>query len=408
MANQGYNFDKHEWISLLISIVLLTFSIPGQTFFLGYFSEYLIMSQSVSTQTISLIFAISTVFTALFMHLFGKYSDTRSVSEAAFFSGFVLALGGILLTASLSNLTILLVAFSLIRLGGQGLLIHTALTNIVKAIKHRSSTAYGLTNFIYSLITLSVPFIVPYLSSLLGWPRLWITLSVLTLVGTSWVAWAAARQSFKEPIESSQDTLETVSHHYNLTEPAMMGVRCTLLLMSSLLTILFLHQASFNISFDLEPEFLFRAYPVFLSCQLVTTLTLGPMIDKFSALRLLPLLFIPVCLGLLVILVLNQPILIYLALGLLGISAGFDILLGSIIWKEVYPADQFGKYRSRFEAIRIVVIGCSPIAFSALIKLGITVPIVLWTFFGLSVAAAVFTTATSIIHRNRALSHVSE
>ena len=87
--------------------------------------------------------------------------------------------------------------------------------------------------------------------------------------------------------------------------------------------------------------------------SILTLISSGFLVDKFTSRRLIPYMNIPLLLGLLIIYYFDVRFSAYLFFGLMGISNGLANVLGSSTWAEIYGVRYLGGIKALTTALMV-------------------------------------------------------
>jgi MFS family permease len=106
----------------------------------------------------------------------------------------------------------------------------------------------------------------------------------------------------------------------------------------------------------------------------VTTLFIsGPIIDKYSSKKILPLMNIPSLLAMFILFYFDNHISSYFILGLMGISNGLANVLGSSTWAEIYGVKYLGSIKALTTAMMVFATAFGTAAFGLIIDFGYSI-----------------------------------
>jgi MFS family permease len=134
----------------------------------------------------------------------------------------------------------------------------------------------------------------------------------------------------------------------------------SVLVLPFVLTGLFLYQAALAQSKGWAIEWIAAAFSVFAVVRALTSLAIGPVIDRYSATRLLPLYMLPLGAGLVVVIVGSTPLTAFAYMVLAGISAGSSGSVASAVWAELYGAANVGRARGLAASFAVFATAASP------------------------------------------------
>jgi MFS family permease len=115
---------------------------------------------------------------------------------------------------------------------------------------------------------------------------------------------------------------------------------------------------------------------------------LGPLIDRFGAVRFLPWKLTPLILALVVVAQFDSPYVLWPYFILLGVSAGTHVLV-TAMWAEIYGVDHLGAIKSLVTALEVFASAIGPVLIGIMLVQGWGFSTALYIFAGYSVAATV-------------------
>lgn len=104
----------------------------------------------------------------------------------------------------------------------------------------------------------------------------------------------------------------------------------------------------------------------------VSSLATGWMVDRFGARRLLPALLLPLGVATLALIFVNDPLVLPLFMGLIGLTGGSASTLQGAIWAELYGTRHLGAIRALAVAGLVFASALSPGLIGLLMDAGVT------------------------------------
>jgi MFS family permease len=361
---------------LLVFGFLLTFLCGlGQTFFIGLFSGELRDRLELSDGMFGLAYSIATLASAVGMLWGGGLIDRVPVPFYAAGSVGLLAIGYLLLPVA-GDPALLTFALFLLRFAGQGLLPHTAVTTIACSFGSSRGRALSLTLLGHPAGEAVLPTIAVLLSTAMGWPLAWILATVILLAitpllvylgGTSFIPKLGSR-----PGSLTSHSLTDQSNDYSrmdvLRDRHFYLFLPTLLAPGFVLTGLFIHQARLMEQKGWDLSWFAASFVVFAGTQALAMLGVGFLIDRLSAIRLIPFYLIPLGLACFVLtLSRNSSTLIPFMAGA-GITAGLSTAIVTALWAEIYGVTHLGAIRALGSSGMILATALAPTVFGWLIE----------------------------------------
>ncbi|MBN2348268.1 MAG: MFS transporter [Bacteroidales bacterium] len=185
----------YGWIIILLGIIGMLMSIPGQTMGVSVFTDHLLEDYFISRSDISLAYLIGTILSGSLITFAGIFYDRYGARILAMFASFMLGISLVYLTKidSLSawinnslhlsekiiTLILLTLGFFGIRFFGQGVLTMVSRNMVMKWFSKRR----GLANsYLSSFVTFGfsiAPFLLFSLVENFGWRGAWINLGII-------------------------------------------------------------------------------------------------------------------------------------------------------------------------------------------------------------------------------------
>src|SRR3546814_13169700 len=128
MVRAYIDFARVNWQQLLFGALLMALSSFGQTYFVSVSGSYFRKAFSLSDGGLGATYAAGTFLSALTLTWAGRLIDYTTVRRFTWCVALLLAMACVLVAVS-SHFIMLAVAFYFLRLGGQGLMTHTAKTD---------------------------------------------------------------------------------------------------------------------------------------------------------------------------------------------------------------------------------------------------------------------------------------
>ena len=367
----------------------------GQTYVIAAFGRDFKAVFLLTNSEWALLFAAATFASAVALPVFGPLIDRVSLRL------FVTAVG---VGAGLSCLAIalshtwwsLLCALSLLRLFGLGLMLHAVNMATLRFFAANSASAFALLGLGSSVAQTVIPLLVVFSLQTVGWRASWVLAAITCVAVTALAAQLVSKLS------GTADRLEGIAHPARRPwrHPRLSRVATALLIVPSLYTVsvvltgLLIHQQSLAAQKGWSAEYVAGSLSVFALCQAAVSLVFAPYIDRIGAVKLLPVLLVPLILAMILFIFSNSITTGAAFFGLLGISAGLDVLLNATIWRDLLPADRVASVRSLFEGSRIILIGLAPVIIGHWLDGGVSMTVVCG---GLALFAAAATGLTTLV-----------
>jgi MFS family permease len=157
----------------------------------------------------------------------------------------------------------------------------------------------------------------------------------------------------------------------------------TVFLVGFLLTALFFFQTFIAAEKGWALEWMAAGITAYAISASLCSVFAGPMIDRFTALRLFPLVLLPLGAGLLVLNLGAQPWVIPVYWMLLGITGGSSSPVTSALYAEKYGTRSLGTVRSLFTFVMVASTAAAPVGYSFFLERGFGFSHIHWGVIGI-------------------------
>ncbi|MEM7766646.1 MAG: MFS transporter [Pseudomonadota bacterium] len=371
--------------------MLTLFSSFGQTFFIGLSGEELRAKFSLSDGQFGVIYMVATLGSALTLPWLGRVLDVMAGWKVARFVMPILA-GACLLIAFAPSVAILTLAIYLLRLFGQGMMTHTALTEIGRWFAANRGRATSLVVPGHQAGEAVLPIAFTLAAAAMGWQGAWVgaaLLIVLVALPLVTLLWREERvpqtvQTGVRPAHTARDWTRAEV----VRDPAFYAVLAGVLAPPFIGTTIFFHQDYFVELRGYDPLAFAGAFPLMAATTAGFAFYCGYLIDRFGALRLLPFFLLPLAVASAVAGLLEPVWGVYAFMVLLGVSYGFTSTLFGALWPEVYGVAYLGAIRSVIVAAMVFATALGPGLTGTLIDAGVPLSAQLLVMSGWCVAGS--------------------
>jgi len=354
---------------------LTFFSSFGQTFFLSMFGGAWRADFALSHGDFGLVYSVITAASGLVLGRIGAAID--HVDLRAFTFAVCAGLGaGCLLLSSASTLFVLALGLYVVRLCGQGLLGHTAMTTMARYFEAERGRALSIAGLGFVLGSALFPGFAVLLLRGLSWPGAWracgVAVLVLLLPAAQWLlrGHAARHAAFRE--RTAGDGGEA-DRGVALRDPRFYLILPAFLASPCLLTGLIFHQVHLARAKGWSIEWLAACMVGFAAAQWIASLVMGALVDRVGPRRLLPFFLAPLVVGLAVLALSSHPAAAAAYLALAGASAGSMGPLSGATWTELYGVVHHGAIRALATSCLVISTALMPYGMGALLDAGVTI-----------------------------------
>lgn len=332
---------------LVGGFALTFFSSVGQTFFIALFAGEIRDEHGLSHGEFGFFYMLATLCSAISLVRLGRIVDVWPTVRVATLVICCLALACVLMALADGAVTLLL-ALYLLRLFGQGMMTHTAITAMGRWFVAGRGRAVAITTTGHQLGEGLLPLLMALALGGLGWRVLWVVSALMLLV----FALPLVRGTLSLPRQPSAEDVSRDEAGRQWTRAEVLRDGPFWVVISGVLapafigTSVFFHQVHLA---ELKGWTLTTMAASFSAMSLATitvTLLTGRLIDRRNARRLLPLFLLPLGLGCLVLSGAEQAGTMYVFMTLLGVSYGMSSAVFGAIWPELYGTRHLGAIRS--------------------------------------------------------------
>lgn len=360
---------------LLGCFALFLFSSFGQTFFVSLFSADIRQSLDLTHGQFSSLFMLATLASALAMTQMGKVVDRHGAGRVVPMLILMLALGAAM-TALASQVWILFLALFTLRLFGQGMMTHTSFTLTGRWFNRERGRATSLATLGLNSGEAVLPLAVVAVLAAVGWRETWWLVVALLLL----LAWPMSVLMGRERQPADSDGGQSVTEVRSWTRRQTLRDPYFYLLLTAVAApalignTVFFHQAHLTEVRGWDPALFASAFSVYAVTTVVFNLVGGFLVDRLTALRLVPAYLVPLGLGLLVLAMVEGPWSVLVFMLLYGITNGLSLSLFGAVWPEVYGVEHLGAIRSTIVAALVLASATGPGAAGLLIDAGVAYP----------------------------------
>ncbi len=366
--------DNARWVAG--GFLLTLFSSFGQTYFISLSAGDIRSEYGLSHGGFGTLYMIATLASAATLPQLGKIVDRISVASTVALAAPVLALACVLMAWS-TSLVLLVLAIYLLRLFGQGMFTHIAMTAMGRWFAAQRGRAISLAaigvNFGEALFPISFVGV----AALIGWRGSWlVAAAVLRLVALPLIY--SLLKVERTPQSVVQDPNRPAAREWTRAEvvrdPLFWASLSGVLAPPFIGTTIFFHQVYLSELRGWGPSVFAASFAIMSSMTILFALIAGQLVDRFSAIRLLPSFLVPLSLSCFVLASTDAPWGAYAFMALMGISYGFSSTLFGALWPELYGSRHLGGIRSLIVAFMVFATAMGPGLTGALIDAGISYP----------------------------------
>lgn len=395
--------------------VLMTFSSSfGQTFFIGLFNEVIRDSFGLSHAAFGTIYLVATLSSAATIIWAGLKIDDMELRRYA--SLICVGLAVAALTMALApHWAVLLIAIYGLRLCGQGLMGHTATVAMARYMGKARGQALSISALGMPLGEALFPILVVALLAVIDWRLMWAGIAAFAALGLIPLVWGLligqterdaalkARQS-----ETGNDNGTPALRQRDLIrQPMFLAIMPHIMAAPFILTGVFFHQVALSDGRGWDETAIGLAIVFYAAMSITASLISGRLTDMIGAYRLLPLVTMPMGLGLLLFTLLDAQAVAPFFMGLFGLTTGLSITVVNAFWAELYGVAKLGAVRALVSSIMVLSTALAPPLFGLALDLQLDVTVIstacaAYVVLALALAATQLRRVAGIAAANRA------
>ena len=357
---------------------LTFFSSFGQTYFISASVSEWREAFNLSHGEFGRLYMFATLASAACLPFLGKLIDSVPahkmiavvipvLSVAAAMAGFA------------ASIWMLVVAIFLLRLFGQGMMTHIALTATGRWFSAERGRAVSLVVLGHQGGEATIPLVFSVVAIAYGFQTGWyLGAAVLLLVGLPFSYWAYSvprEPHVRTPSDSKSDRhVRSWTRSEVMRDPVFWVLLIGVLAPGFIGTTIFYHQNYLTELNGWPPQLFAQSLVVLSGMTVIFALISGAMIDRFGARAMLPYFLIPLAIACFLLATGGPSLRFFVVMVFLGISYGITSTLFGSLWPEVYGTAHLGSIRAVTVSAMVFATAAGPGLTGTLIDFGITLP----------------------------------
>lgn len=368
--------DNRRWLAT--GLLLAFGSSFGQTWFISLFAGEIRAEYGLSDGDWGLIYTLATLTSAALLLGRGGWADTVKLSRLAPLIACAFAGAAVLMAVGPSVWTLGLAVF-LLRFCGQGMFSHIKMTAMARWFVATRGRAMALTNLGYPLGEMLLPLPAVLLLGAVGWRASWgIVAAVLALGIVPLLMWLLAQDRAPQGAAEAKGTEGMGGRHWRRAEVlrhwSFWALVPLMLTPGFIGTVVFFHQVHVAEVKGWSLAAMAPGYAAFASVTIAMSFVAGWACDRFGPARLLPILVLPMGLGIFLIGPAETPLGWIVALGVLGVTQGMAGTVWGTLLPATYGTNHLGSVRAMATALMVVATAIGPGITGVAIDWGVDFP----------------------------------
>lgn len=377
-----FRFIKQYKRFLAFGLLVALFSSFGQTYFIGLFSAEIRATFALSHGDFGLVYSAGSLAAGIFLIWLGRYVDRL---DLRFWIALlcIAAVGACVVMGVAPSIIILAVAIFLLRLTCQSLLSHTYMTSMARYFDTGRGKAISIAMLGHPIGEAVFPLITVTLIVAIGWRDAWLVYAAigaaLFLPVLLWLlrGHGERHQNYLERLAAPKADSRQAGRQWTQGE-VLRDVRFYLIQLAMMLppfafTGLFIHQAHMAEAKGWSLAWLATCFSAYAAMSILSSLTMGPLIDRIGATRITPWALLPIVISMLVLAFFSHELATLVFMGGLGLSMGIVFTCFTAVWPELYGVRHLGAIRSVVMAVMVLVSAIAPAILGWLFDAGVTV-----------------------------------
>ncbi|MFD0917995.1 MFS transporter [Pseudahrensia aquimaris] len=371
----NFYIDNSRW---LVAGFLLTLSSAfGQTFFISIFGSEIRAEYGLTHGEFGTIYMVATLASALCFPIVGRLVDVTSVWKCSLLVMSMLALAALSMSL-ISSVWLLVATIFALRLFGQGMMGHTALTAMGRWYSSNRGKAVSVVSIGHQTSEAIVPILFASIALSFGWRQAWLAAAVYVVAMIPLVVSLMRVERMPAQQAAEEGSRNEVGKQWRqgevLRDPLFWMVCMGVLSPAFIGTSIWFHQ-DYLIELNQWPEQTYYAsFSLMAFTTIIVSLITGVLIDRFSAIQMLPFFLIPLAIACFVLGTQSAVPAIFVTMFTIGLSYGMSSPIFGALWPEAYGTRYLGAVRSLVMAFMVFASAAGPGVTGILIDLGVSFP----------------------------------
>lgn len=363
----------------------------GQTFLISVFGGEIRAAYDLSNGDWGLIYMVGTAASAAVMVFAGSLADMFRVRVLGVAVVAALGLSCLFMAFNTTAALIVVVIFCL-RFFGQGMSMHMATVAMSRWFVATRGRALAVAGMGFMIGEMTLPLLMVWLKSFVDWRLLWVAFG-LCCFAMCGVLFHLLRLERTPRAASDTDTAAGMGNRHwtraqALRHPTFWLIVPCLLSFSGFGTAFWFHQVHFAEVKGWSHLALVAIFPIGTATLMVSTILFGWAIDRFGAIRLLPVYLFPFALAFVLHWYSESLWLAAVAMVLMGLSGGGNGTLLNACWAEFYGTRHLGAIKSAAHAVMVLGSAIGPGISGVLIDAGLGIETQMLIYAGFFVLSA--------------------
>jgi sugar phosphate permease len=378
-------FIRVEWRFLLFGMIMAFWSSLGQTFFISLFSDDIRAALDLSHGDFGTYYAIATTASAISLLWLGKLADTMRLEKLALFI-LVSLCSAAMFFSQINSLIMLVIGLYLLRMFGQGMMTHVYSTAMARRYVAARGRAISIAQLGHTISESVGPAGVVAMHALFEWRTIWIILPASALILVAPFLRQLTRRTALQDGEGIDGILsaDQTQDHANQTSASdhwrrrdvlfdprfWLAILWLVAVPSFVLTGLLFHQLFLADAKGVALSHWTASYVLYAIFAVIGSLTIGQLIDRFSARRVAPHTLLPNALACAALLFGSIDLGVPLFFIFFGLAIGMPHTANAALVAEIYGTRFMGEIKALFLLVSVFASALSPMIMGVMIDAG--------------------------------------
>jgi len=347
-------------------------SSPGQTFLISLFSGEIRAELGLSDGEFAGIYSLATLLSAVVIVWSGSLVDRIELKKFSIIIVLGLGLGCGIISLSIGVLSLFIGLF-LIRQLGQGLMFITSATAMVRYLDEHKGKSTALAGMGYAVSEAVMPSILVALLLWVGWRMSWLIAGIaLVLFMVPAILYLLRNHDrrhdrYLKQLLQQDDEPEQIYRRRQWTRSEVVRDKMFYLFAPGLMsqplmfTGFIFHQIHLVESKNWSLTAWASLFVMYALISVATKIVTGFLVDRFGAIRMVPLVALPMGVGLVILALTSGLVWGGVFLALTGITVGFQSTITAPFWSEMYGSKHLGSIKSLGTAVMVFCTAVSPV-----------------------------------------------
>ncbi|TWA42348.1 MFS transporter [Sinorhizobium medicae] len=345
----------------------------GQTFFISLSAGDIRREYGLSHGSFGTLYMAATLLSALTLPQLGRIVDHIRACHVLLLTLPLLAFATLSM-AYASTWLWLFATIYLLRLFGQGMMTHNAMTAMGRWFSAQRGRAVSIASLGNQAGEALFPLVFVALAPLIGWRQTWLfSAAAILLVGLP--AIYVLIRTERMPSASDGPERRFAARHWTrsevLRDPVFWFALSGVLAPGFIATTIFFHQVYLVELRHWSLEVFAGAFVVSSTLTVVFSLVTGYLIDRYSAVDILPFYLVPLAAACFTLAFIDSQWSAFAFMALLGASLGSSTTLFGALWPEIYGVRHLGSIRAVIVALMVFATAMGPGITGFLIDAGV-------------------------------------